>query len=114
MNHQHTKHIQKKEMASTIATSVSSLIFSIIASSHHWLHLGILLLLGSSTNMMAAMTGILWLRRGMVIATLITSAYSIYRLTKHKQMPVWMKGTTFLSILISFGFMIYTLIQYGW
>ncbi|WP_052948078.1 hypothetical protein [Aneurinibacillus tyrosinisolvens] len=110
MNHQHVH----KKMATTVATSLSSILFSIIASSHHWLHVGILFLLGSSTNMMATMSGVLWVRRTMIIATFITAIYSGYRLSKHKHMPVWMKVMTSLSVLISFGFVIYTLYKFGW
>jgi hypothetical protein len=111
VNHQ---NMHKKETASAVVTSLSSVIFSIIASSHHWLHVGILLLLGSSTNMMVAMSGVLWLRRAMVMATVITSVYSIYRLKKHKHIPIWMKVINTLSVLISLGFILYTLIKFGW
>jgi hypothetical protein len=111
MNHQ---HVHKKEDASTVTASVSSIIFSIIASSHHWLHMGILLVLGGSTNVMAAMTGVIWIRRVMILATLITTVFAVYRLVKRKHMPLWMKGLTSLSIAVSIGFIGYTLVQYGW
>lgn len=114
MNHQHSQHVNKKEAAIVVTTSLSSIIFSIIASSHHWLHMLILLVLGSSTNMMVGMSDILWLRRAMVITTLVTSVYSIYKLKKHKHMPIWMKIINTLSVLISFGFILYTLISFGW
>jgi hypothetical protein len=104
MNHQHAKRVHKKGAASTVATSLSSIIFSVIASSHHWLHMGILLLLGGSTNMLATITGILWIRRAMIISTFFSSIYSINRLNKHKQMPVWMKAMTALSISCFFWF----------
>jgi hypothetical protein len=106
--------VYKKRTASNVATSLTSIIFSIIASSHHWLHTLILLVLGSSTNMMVGMSEILWLRRAMVVATLITSIYLIYRLMKHNHMPTWMKVMNSLSVLISFGFILYTLIKFGW
>jgi hypothetical protein len=114
LNHQQAQHADKKKAYTTVATSLSSIIFSIIASSHHWLHMLILLVLGSSTNMMVGMSDILWLRRAMVIVTLITSIYSIYRLKKHKHMPTWMKVMNSLSVLISFGFIAYTLYKFGW
>jgi hypothetical protein len=104
----------KKGTASTVAASVSSIIFSVIASSHHWLHMLILLVLGSSTNVMVGMSEILWLRRAMMITAVITSIYSIYRLKKHKHMPTWIKAMNALSVLISLGFIIYTLIKFGW
>lgn len=112
-HHQHIQPVPKKETASTVAASVSSIIFSILASSHHWLHMGILLILGSSTNMMVSMSGILWLRRVMVIASVITAMYSLYRLKKNIHMPIWMKAMTIVSIIITFGFILYTLITFG-
>lgn len=114
MNHQHTHNVEKKQAAGAVATSVSSIILSIVASSHHWLHVGILFALGGSANMMATMSGVLWLRRAMLLATFITSVYSVYRLIKHQHIPTWMKGMTVVSVLISFGFMIYTLYRFGW
>ncbi len=100
--------------SATMATSFSSIIFSIIASSHHWLHMGILLILGSSTNMMATMTGVIWLRRVMILATIITTIYSVYRLIKHRHMPIWFKAITIVSSLVSIGFIVYTINNYGW
>ena len=114
MNHQQAQHVSKKEAASTVAASLSSIIFSIIASSHHWLHTIILLVLGGSTNMMVGMSDILWLRRAMVIVSVITSIYAIYRLNKHKHMPAWMKIMNTMSVIISFGFILYTLYKFGW
>lgn len=115
MAHQHIhRNVHKKEAASTVAASILSIIFSIIASSHHLLHMGILLILGGSTNLIAGMAGMLLLRRVMVIATLTISLFSIYRLTKHKHVPIWMKGMSLISVLISFGFIIYTVYNFGW
>ncbi|MFC5471236.1 hypothetical protein ACFPPD_21335 [Cohnella suwonensis] len=111
MNHQHD---HKNEAASAVATSISSIIFSFLASSHHWLHTGILIIMGSSTNMMATMSGVIWLRRTMILVTLITLAYSVYRLPRHKYMPIWMKWLTVLSLIVSFGLIVYTLINFGW
>ncbi|WP_051251347.1 hypothetical protein [Paenibacillus harenae] len=108
------KHVHKKEAATTVAASVSSIIFSIIAASHHWLHMLILLVLGSSTNIMVGMPEMNWLRKAMILATFITALYSIYRLIKHKHMPAWMKGMTYVSVLTSLGFSIYTLYRFGW
>lgn len=114
MIHQRARRAPNKEVASNVVMSLSSVVFSIIASSHHWLHMGILLLLGGSTNMMAGMTGALWIRRFMIVAVLVTTVFSIYRLMRHKRMPIWMKTMNFLSLLISFAFIMYTLIQFGW
>jgi hypothetical protein len=95
-------------------TNVLTFIFSFIATSHHWLHMGILLLLGGSTNMMATMSAALWIRRFMIIATLITMLLSIYRLLKHKCKVPWLISMTILSAAISLSFIIYTLVKYGW
>lgn len=111
MNHEHAHN---NHAASAVTTSLFSIVFSFLASSHHWLHTGILLIMGSSTNMMATMSGIVWLRRAMIIVTVVTTLYSIFRLLKHKNMPFWMKIMTVLSIIISVGLMIYTLINFGW
>lgn len=111
MNH---RPVHDKNNASAVAASLSSMVFSFIASSHHWLHAGILLIMGSSTNMMATMSGVVWLRRIMILVTLITSLYSAYRLYRHKSMPIWMKVMTILSLIFSFGLIIYTLYDFGW
>lgn len=103
--------INKKGQA---ATSLSSLILSFLASSHHWLHMGILLLLGTSTSMMATMSAVFWIRRFMIIATSITIFISVYRLYKHRCKMPWVISLTALSTVISLGFIFYTLIYFGW
>ncbi|MDQ0900741.1 MULTISPECIES: hypothetical protein [unclassified Paenibacillus] len=103
-----------KYKKSQTATSILSFIFSFLASSHHWLHMGILLLLGGSTNMMATMSAALWIRRIMIIATIITMLVSMYRLFKHKSKVPWVIIMTFLSATISLGFIMYTLVKFGW
>lgn len=35
-------HHYKKETISSVATSFTSIIFSVLASSQHWIHMGIL------------------------------------------------------------------------
>lgn len=111
MNHHHA---HKNGATSAVTTSISSIFLSFLASSHHWLHTGILFIMGGSTNMMATMSGIVWLRRTMILVTVITSFYSIYRLLRHKHMPNWMKWMTAISLIISFGLIVYTLINFGW
>lgn len=64
--------------------------------------------------MMASMSGVVWLRRTMIVVTCMTSLYSIYRLVKHKHMSMRMKMFTVISLLVSFGLIIYTLIDFGW
>jgi hypothetical protein len=99
---------------SQLVTSIGSMILSFIASSHHWLHMAILFVLGSSTSMMASMSSIIWVRRFMIIATLITTIFSLYRLSKHKHMSAVMKSITIVSAVISLGFVVYTLFTFGW
>ncbi|MDQ1912307.1 hypothetical protein RAC89_18110 [Paenibacillus sp. GD4] len=108
------RHMPSKEAAGTVAASISSILLSVIASSHHWLHMGILLLLGGSANALASMTGILWIRRAMMVATVITTVFAFYRLMQRKHMPLWMKWLSALSIGVSVGFLGYTLVQFGW
>ncbi|MGM0883226.1 MAG: hypothetical protein ACQEXQ_19580 [Bacillota bacterium] len=103
--------VNKKGQA---ATSVVSMVLSFIASSHHWIHMGIILLLGGSTNMTSTMSTIVWFRRFMIIATLITVFISIYRLYKHRCKETWLVSLTVLSTLISLGFIFYTLSYQGW
>ncbi|WP_426451543.1 hypothetical protein ACP26L_05510 [Paenibacillus sp. S-38] len=92
------------------AAGVFSFVFSLIASSHHWIHMGILFVLGGSTNMMSTVTGI---RRFMITATLATAFFSLYSLLKHphrKRSATWV---TFASTLLSLGLVAYTLLQMG-
>jgi hypothetical protein len=103
--------INKKSQATT---SLLSLVMSFLATSHHWLHMGILFILGGSTNIMATTSTVVWVRRFMIVATLITAIVSIYRLFKHRCKVLWVISLTTMSILLSLGFIIYTLSQSGW
>ncbi|SFA86584.1 MULTISPECIES: hypothetical protein [unclassified Bacillus (in: firmicutes)] len=95
-------------------TSISSILLSFLASSHHWIHIGILLLLGGSTNAMTTMSGVIWVRRIMIIMTLATMIFSIYRLFKHRCKEFWINALTVLSVAISLFFVSYTLMNFGW
>jgi hypothetical protein len=97
-----------------VMTNVFSFVLSFLASSHHWLHMGILLLLGGSTNMMATTSAVLWIRRFMILATLATAFISIYRLYKHRCKEPWIVSLTALSTVLSLGFIFYTWRQFGW
>jgi hypothetical protein len=99
---------------SQTTTGLLSLILSFLASSHHWLHMGILLLLGGSTNVMTAMSAVLWLRRFMIVMTLLTVMISVYRLYRHRCKDTWNIALTFLSVVISVGFVTYTMYHFGW
>lgn len=112
MSH-HPSHINTMSK-SQLLTSIGSIILSFIASSHHWLHMTILFVLGSSTGAMASMASITWVRRFMIVATLITTLFSLFRLGKHKHMSVVVKSITIVSAVISIGFVIYTMFNFGW
>jgi hypothetical protein len=99
---------------SQTTTGLLSLILSFLASSHHWLHTGILLLIGGSTNMMTAMSAVLWLRRFMIAMTILTVLISVYRLYRHRCKDTWIIALTTLSVVISVGFVSYTLYHFGW
>jgi hypothetical protein len=99
---------------SQTTTGLLSLILSFLASSHHWLHTGILLLLGGSTNMMTTMSAVLWLRRLMIVMTILTVLISVYRLYRHRCKDTWIIALTSFSIVISVGFVTYTLYHFGW
>jgi hypothetical protein len=99
---------------SQTTTGILSLILSFLATSHHWLHMGILLLLGGSTNMMTAMSAVLWLRRFMIAMTILTVLISVYRLYRHRCKDTWIIAMTILSVVISVGFVSYTLYHFGW
>jgi hypothetical protein len=100
--------ISKKGQA---VTNVLSFVFSFLASSHHWLHMGILLLLGGSTNMMATMSATIWIKRFMILATLVSAFISVYRLYKHRCKEPWIVSLTALSTVLSLGFVFYALRQ---
>lgn len=99
-------------------TSVGSLILSFLASSHHWIHMVIMMLItgsmGTMSNMSGTMSAIVWFRRFMIVATLLTAGFSMYRLYRHKCKDRKMIGLTFLSSVISVGFVVYTLVDFGW
>jgi hypothetical protein len=94
--------------------SIFSVVFSFLATSHHWIHMGILMLLGSSTDMMTTMSGVLWVRRFMILMTFVTAMFSIYRLFKHRCKEFWMIAITIVAVLLSIYFIYSTLINFGW
>lgn len=101
-------------LMSQATTSVGSLLFSVLASSHHALHMLILILVGGSTTSINPMSSLLWVRRIMIIVTLITVVITITRAYKHRHMPLWVKALSVCSILLSLAFVVYTLATFGW
>ncbi|WP_134686974.1 hypothetical protein [Brevibacillus migulae] len=99
---------------SQVTTSITSVLLAFLASSHHWLHMGLLFLLGSQTSVMATMSSMIWVRRLMIIATAITIGVSLYRMLRHKRCSKIMKVVTILSAILSAGFIVYTLAAFGW
>ncbi|HZG15423.1 MAG TPA: hypothetical protein VE710_10410 [Candidatus Bathyarchaeia archaeon] len=97
-----------------LTTSIASLLLAFLASSHHWLHMTVLFLVGSQTSMMATMSSMVWLRRLMIAVTAITIGVSLYRLLRHKGCSKAMKYVTIISAILSVGFIVYTLVTFGW
>jgi hypothetical protein len=64
--------------------------------------------------MMAAMTAVVWIRRTMIVITLIMILYSIYRFIRHRSKPMWTSIFSIVSVVLSLGFITFTLIHYGW
>lgn len=99
---------------SPVISPIVSLTLSFLASAHHWLHMTILFILGSSTNMMSTMNQLFWLRRFMIIMTLAIIAFTAYRLIKHRCSNKVVIVLNVISTLASLGFILYTLLTFGW
>jgi hypothetical protein len=97
-----------------VATTIASVLLSFLASSHHLLHMAVLLILGGSTNMMATMSGFLWLRRIMIAATLLTVAYPVYILVTHWHIKKPLLLMSLVSSVVSIAFVCYSLWEFGW
>lgn len=79
----------------------------------------ILMLMSGSMGSMSMMAGstmpaVVWFRRFMIVATFLTAGYSIYRLIHHNCRDKRIIGFTIVSALVSIGFVLYTLIDFGW
>jgi len=95
--------------------SVGSVMVSLIASSHHWIHMIILICIGGSMSTMeGTMSAVIWIRRLMIVMTCVTVLYVMVRLMKHKNRNSLITILTLASTLISTGLMVYTLAIYGW
>ncbi|MUT67926.1 hypothetical protein [Paenibacillus sp. NEAU-GSW1] len=97
-----------------VVSPIISVILSILAASHHWLHMIILLFLGSSASMMSTMQNMLWLRRFMIVVTMATILFTVYRLLKHRCSNKAVIALNLISGLVSLGFIFYTLLTFGW
>jgi len=107
--------VKRETAAGPAATPVLSVVLSVLASSHHWLVMGIVLLLGGGMGTMgAAMLGILWLRRLMIVATLAMVALTAYRLTKGHYRGRGAVAVNIGAALVSLAFVGYTVSQFGW
>jgi hypothetical protein len=96
---------------SQTATSFVSVVVSFLASQHHNLHMLILMFIGGSTHMMETM---FLLRRVMIVMTLLTVVWSIYRLYKHRCKEKWVIGMTGISAVVSILFVVKTFVEIGW
>lgn len=95
-------------------TNVLSFVLAFLASSHHWLHMGVLALLGGSATMMETMSTVIWLRRAMIVMTLATVVITLFRLYRHRCKDARMIAMSALSTALSLGFILYTLNGFGW
>lgn len=111
--------MQPKSMTSSgkktqATTSILSLVLSILASSHHWIHMTVLMLMGSSAGMAAMMSHLAWLRRLFIIASVVMVVVSVVHLSRHGSKGKWMIIMVSLSAVISLGLVGYTVYAYGW
>ena len=99
--------------------SVWSLVLSFLATSHHTIHIALMMLMTGSMGSMSMMSGsaspaIVWFRRVMVVATFVTAGFSVYRLLRHRCKERWTVTVTVVSSVLSIGFVVYTLVNVGW
>ncbi|TAM89054.1 hypothetical protein EPN42_08215 [bacterium] len=107
--------MKRENAAGQAATPVLSVVLSVLAASHHWLHMGIMLLLGGSMGTMgAAMLGIIWLRHVMIVATLLMVALTVYRLVRRRYHHRSLVALNAAASLVSLAFVGYTVNQFGW
>ncbi|TLS52162.1 hypothetical protein FE782_12465 [Paenibacillus antri] len=97
-----------------VVSPIVSMLLSALASSHHWLHMTVLFILGNAANTMSTMQNMLWLRRSMIVMTLIIVVFTAYRLIKHHCTNKIVITINVISILVSLGFVLYTLLAFGW
>jgi hypothetical protein len=55
-----------------------------------------------------------WLRRFIIAMTILTVLISVYRLYRHRCKDTWSIALTSFSVIISVGFVSYTLYRFGW
>ena len=98
-----------------VRSSIGGLVLSVLASSHHWLHMLILMTMsGSMAAMQGTTSGVVWFRRLMILGTIAMIAISTYRLMRHTETgrsAVWF---SVVSSVASLGFISYSLIEFGW
>ncbi|WP_139491926.1 hypothetical protein [Brevibacillus dissolubilis] len=64
--------------------------------------------------MMASMAGMLWLRRLMIVATILALGFTVHYMYQHGFRNRWLGGLNILSAVISIGFVYYSLDSFGW
>ncbi|PYI52851.1 hypothetical protein [Paenibacillus flagellatus] len=99
--------------------SILSLLLAVVVSSHHWLHMALLYTLGGS---MASMAQFLWLRRFMIVVVLAMTGFTLYRFFRrhrshagsHRRGAALPLALHLASAALSIGFVVYTLLTFGW
>lgn len=78
----------------------------------------ILMVVSGSMSFMSLMSGtmgpVVWFRRIMIIATLLTAGYTLYQPIRHKCKSIAIISVTVASGVISIGFSAYSLVTLGW
>lgn len=64
--------------------------------------------------MMATMTSVIWLRRFMIIISLIMVIITVFRLYKHRCKGSFQLIINWTSVILTVAFIGYTIFQFGW
>lgn len=81
MNHQ---HVYSKETAFALST-----MFLVFSYTYYYIHMTLLDVLGSSPEMMTALAGMIWLKRALFVANILTIVFCVYALINNKELSVW-------------------------
>jgi hypothetical protein len=102
--------------SNTAQTAVSglSILLAWLASSHHYLHMGLLFLFGGGSGSMVFMSELVWVRRFMLVMTLAMVVMTIVRRARHRCNNRAVHLLTWVSVIASLGFVGYTLLTFGW
>ena len=92
-------------------TSGGSVALAFLASQHHNLHMLLFVLGLSSAASMSFLNASPFLRRGMLLMSLLMIGFTLYNSIRHKQ-AVIIRTMSALSIPISLGLIVWTIYQF--